>query len=307
MPVRRVNRKKKVAARKKSNAADIKLPVHFTEPENELYKYVTLIHGSAGVGKTTLVNSYPGVVFLATEPGTKGQRRREFNAENGGITSWEVFRQCVSMLVKDNKRNFKTVAIDSIERAFSFCQEWVEKSLGVQYVGDAKFGKGWERLKKEFRGQLNKLIKADYGLVMTSHSKVATITSSSGTEYNYIQPNLTGTLMEIIDQIIDCSFYAEFVKGIKGSEDNRILIVQGSELIYAKSRNKNLQRAKFLPLRYQNGYDVLEKIFNGTMKGLDPNNIRGGVHTRDEVVTEIGLSKAKAKAKRKPIRKGGRS
>ena len=270
-----------------------------SNPEQNFARYVTLIYGQSGVGKTTAAASYPSNVFISTEPGTKGLKRYEFNAENGGITSWELFVEAVDILVIDKCKQFKTVTVDSINRLYDFCMEYQCRILGIDHISENqngktdRSGKGWTELRKEFTYQLNRLISAGYGLVLTSHVKLTTITSSAGTEYDLIQPSMTGQALDVIRSITDCIFYAEFVKSAGSANDKRILIVQGDELVLAKARGENWGDTKYLPLRKDNAYEIIKSAFEGKIRGINPQDIITGSRTADSARTAIAIDKRK--------------
>jgi len=307
MVVKRVNRskakrgKKKPVARRKpsAKAAAPALPTEMSEPEVDISRYVILIYGRSGIGKTTLCASFPKAIFFSTEPGTKGLRRYEYNAENGGVQDWETLRQGISALEVDNGQHFKTVVIDTISVAYDLCAQWVCEKFGVEHMTDVGYGKAWAALKTEFTDQLFRIVRAGYGLVMTCHSQFSKISKHDGDEYDIIQPTLKNAALEVIKSVTDCMFYCEFVKRAGDTDAKRILITQGDDLVMAKARGDDWPR--FLPMLEHNGYEVIRDAFAGEYAGLSADEIRMSKETHKSARASINASKAK----KRMVKKGG--
>lgn len=303
MTVKRVGAKRKTrkrAGKPPPGGAGLSLPTKMSKANPDVRRYVTLLYGRAGVGKTTLAASYPGAVFLPTEPGTKGLDTYEIPEDGTGIRNWDQVRAAVDVLEADGAKTFQTVVIDTVDRAYEMAMAWTCEQLGIEHVSEDasgkrdRSGKGWTELKKEFTTQLYRLIEAGYGLVLTSHSKVASIESSTGLEYDVIQPSMSGQALGVIKSITDCIFYAEFVKSAGDGRTKRILVTEGDELILAKARGP---WPKFLPLPRDGGYELIRDAFAGKDVGLDPGDIIVSKQTDDPAAKSVALEKRKGEAK----------
>lgn len=321
MAVKRIGAKGKTKAKPRTSAssqsnARIALPSQMVEPEDDFRKYVTLIYGQSGVGKTTLAASWPDAVFLPTEPGTKGLKRWEIPTDGSGIQSWRDMRDAIDLLCDTAAENdFQTVIIDTFDRAYDYCMAWTCEQLGIEHVSEDasgkrdRSGKGWTELKKEFIDQMIRLINAGYGLVLTSHAKTMSVVRHSGEEYDLIIPSCSGQALDVAKKITDCIFYGEFVKRAGDSDDvQRILITQGDDLVLAKARGGDPTAGwpRYVPMLKERGYALVRDAFLGKAVGIDPQSIVLSKQTASAAVTSIRLDKAKERkggAKKKSLKK----
>src|SRR5579872_1467130 len=81
-----------------SELAELSLPSGPKEPDTDLNHYTILLYGREKIGKTQIFSTFPEALFFATEPGTKGLAIAEFNSEDGGVKSWDIFRRGVELL-----------------------------------------------------------------------------------------------------------------------------------------------------------------------------------------------------------------
>lgn len=285
--------------KKGAAVAALTLPDGPQEPDDNLSHYTILIYGREKIGKTTVCNSFPDSIFFATEPGTKGLRATRFNHEDGGVKNWAIFRKGVELLEK-NPGKFKTVIIDTVDRAYDICLDWVCENLGVEYPGKddqgrEDFGKSWRAVKMEFLDAIHRLEQAGYGIVFTSHAKEQTFTTRAKEKYDRIFPTMSGQARAVVEGIVDYFFYCEYVRAEDGST-KRIFICHGDETIWAGSRKGPNFEAfpQFLPMDEQNGYSVIQAAFNGEDVGLDPKTLVANKHTSSTAKSFLNKSKMAA-------------
>lgn len=264
--VRRLVRNNKSAKKTRGKIA-YSLPEVPREAFDDVRRYVTLIYGRAGVGKSHWLASWPDCLILSTERITKGLQCFDFNWERGGCTSWDVFKEAVTLL-RNNPDRFSTVGIDTIDVAYQYCLDYTCRKMGITHPGDAGYGSAWKEVKDEFTKNLQWIIKSGRGLVMTSHSREVEIVSHSGSKFTRIQPTMSGQCYGVLKGLTDFTFYAEFVRDSKGN-NRRVLFTSGDEIIDAKSSNL----PRFLPLTEHNGFEVLESAFRGEDVGIPANDI----------------------------------
>ncbi len=123
-------------------------------------RYLTGIHGTAGVGKTSYGQQIPGHYFMITEAGTEGVK-----VFGDPILSWEEFLNKCSEVVATRTRGWKdpegneqreitTFVIDTYENLYAQAAVWVCKNCtfpekGVHHkfsrIEDVPYGKGFTR------------------------------------------------------------------------------------------------------------------------------------------------------------------
>jgi hypothetical protein len=250
----------------------LSLPDKPKEPDADLNHYTLLIYGREKIGKTTVLSTFPDSIFFSTEPGLKGLRVFEFNAENGGVKNWLIFRQGVELLEK-NPGKFKTVIIDTVDRAYDMCLDWVCEERGIEYPGrddegKEDFGKSWRAVKMEFLELIHRILQSGRGVCFTSHAREQEFKTRSGDRYTRIFPSMSNQARAVIEAIVDLFFYAEYVRGNDGTT-KRVLICQGDETIWAGARpTVTKEFPQFLPLQKDNGYSVIRDAFLGKNQGI---------------------------------------
>lgn len=292
----------------------LSLPDKPTEIDRELSHYMTFLYGREGVGKTTFFAGFPKAIFFAFEPGTLGLEVFEFFSQNGIAPSWEALREGIGLLEQEPER-FATVVIDTGERAYEACTEFVCAKLGITHPSmDAsgkrdRSGHGWIELRKEFTSMLYRIRTSRFGLGVTSHSRIVEVESASGGTFNLIAPTLSGQAYEIIGALSDNVFYVEFVKDAKTGETMRVVITSGDELVTAKHRYP-LPRYLPFPNPFDGGptgYDVFKDAFHGRHPGLDPASFRAGNQTAKPVAKSLLVQSTATTVKRAGEAKSERS
>ena len=318
MPVKRVKKKRKQTSttattktKKKLNIPtsrnrqdfsldDLKLPDSKKKREPDLSRYIVGVYGRPGVGKTTLLASFPDAVLLSCERVSKAVEAFDFNAENGGVYNWEIFCKAVQLLEK-NSRKFKTVCIDTIDAAYNHCKEYVCKKRGIAHPQEEGYGIAWDAIKTEFQKWFDRLLQTNRGIAFSSHAKETEITAPSGVAYNRIQPTMSNQAYGVIKAKSDFVLYGEFVKDTN-SKSRRILITQGDELIDAKSpEGEKGKLPKYIPLELHNGYGVISDAFAGEDVGIPVSEIFASKETSE--TANLSLTKEKAKTIRRKKKK----
>jgi len=275
--IRKVPPKKgKLLGLKKSVAADsakYQLPEEMKEPCDDFFRYMILIYGRPGIGKSSFAASFPDTLMLSAERVSKGIQCFDFNAEEGGVHNWEVFQAAIKLLEKTDR--FQTVAIDTIDALYNHCLRYVCQKEGMTHPSDDGYGKGWDAIKKEFTHWLDRLWATGRGVVFTSHAKEVEVKSHTGEAYTRIQPTMSGQAYAFIKAKTDFVFYAEYYRDDQGNP-LRILVTAGDDVVDAKSAG-NLPR--FLQLQKDNGVQIVVDAFAGEDVGIAPDQLRAGKQT----------------------------
>lgn len=240
----------------------------------DFFLYASLFYGRPGVGKTTLATRFPDSLLLSCERVSKGISCFDFNSENGGVTSWPIFKAAVELL-EQNPDRFKTVVIDTIDAAYNHCMDWVCKEMGIAYPKEDDFGKSWKAISKEFIAVMDRLWATGRGIVFISHAKEVQIQSHSGEKYTRIQPTMSGQAYAFIKAKTDFVFYCEYYRDTEGNPI-RIMVTSGDDVVDAKSAGS---LPRFLPMRKEDGVETILAAFRGEDVGLDPANLRSGKET----------------------------
>lgn len=254
------------------------LPTSPKRPEADPLRFTYLLYGREGIGKTTHYASYPDTLFLSTEPGTKGQVIYEYNSGDGGCRSWEFVRHAASLLHSDD--HFRFVVIDTVDRAFDLCLDYVCAKMDIPYPGEDSegredYGKSWNAIKDEFMDVIHTIEHSGKGLAFISHEKEEQVRTKSGDRFTLIRPSYGKTATKVLSALVDFGFYCTYSKSADGSQ-RRIMFTEGDELVWGKHREVQYpihHLPLVLPITPRNGYEILMAGFAGEKVGLDPRTL----------------------------------
>ncbi len=250
-------------------------------------KYLTLIYGIAGVGKTEFGAQIPGHYFLCTEAGTEGVR-----IFGDPILNWDAFLDKCDEVVAAKRAGWKdaednpireilTIVIDTYENLYWSAGAWIcqhqtfpQKGVQQKYarIEDVPYGKGYTRTNELLIGKLNKLMLSGFGVLVISHSKERPITWR-GEDFQSYGPKLPPSAADgIVDACGAVSFFnteettsKDADGNVSKIEEGRYMYWQNSFLIRAKHRLPGFP-AK-LPLPRGKGYQTYLDAFTKTLIG----------------------------------------
>jgi hypothetical protein len=285
---------------KKIVGLSLSLPTSPKHACTDFFEYVSLIYGRAGIGKTTWAAGFPNSLLLSCERVSKGVEAYDFNWENGGVTSWEIFLAAVDLIEK-NPGKFKTVVIDTAEALYQHCFNFICKKLGVDHPSDGRdFGKAWAMIKDEFTNALDRIWKVGLGVCFTAHAKEVDVVSNSGSKYTRIMPEMAAPMYKYLRAKSDFMFYAEYLRD-KDGNPLRVLITSGDDLIEAKSAGS---LPRILPFTKEDGVQTVVDAFAGERVGINPSELRASNQTSKSgsaLITSLRSKNAKKSGKIKKL------
>ena len=302
----------KKTKRPPQDLTELSFPEKRNKPVLDLRKYAVLLYGREGVGKTTWLASFPKMLFITAEAGVKGLEVFEWNAENGGTTSWEIFLKCIETFeVMGKNAPFKNIAVDTIDRLFDLCRIYIVKMLGIPDIGfdaDGKKDRGHSFIKvnEEMTDALDRLKRAGVGIYLVSHMKEIEIERRNGSSYNRVTPSLSDSPRRVVEASSDFILFADYAKDSEDRE-KRILITSGNDEIVAKSREVNgVTLPKYLEITRRDGYEMFKAAFKGEAGGLDPKTLLPSNRTSSAGVDVLSEDRVNAMIKpKKTVGKGG--
>ena len=254
------------------------LPTERNEPERDIRRYSFLLYGREGIGKTTYLSTFPGMLFITAEPGAKGLRIYEWNKANGGTTSWPIFLKAVELLEK-NPGKFKNIAIDTVDRLHQMCSDYIVEEVmkiprvGLTQQGEKDYGASYQAINREFTRTLDRITRAGIGVVLTSHVTENEIKKRDGSVYHQFSCTLSKSPKKAIEGYVDFIFFADYAKDTNG-KPRRVIITEGDEIIVAKNRKiGDRHLPTYLEMVEEGGYQMLKDAFKGTYKGLNPKTL----------------------------------
>ncbi len=203
---------------KKDKLSGLTLPDGPKDIVRDLAKYVILIYGDHGLGKSTFCASNPDCIFLATEPGLKGLK-----VADRSPATWAEFIK-YAQLIKEGNHKFKTVVVDTLDGAYALCRNHMLKQLQIDDESDMEWGKGWRACTNEFMRVMQALGQLPYGLWLTAHADDVEMKSRTGKTFTKRMPALPKSPRKAILDFCDFVFYLDVEE--EKQKDGSVLLMR---------------------------------------------------------------------------------
>ena len=145
-----------------------------------------VIYGPEGIGKSTLAaNNMPSPLFLDTEDGTC-----QLDVDRVPVRSIDDLREAMAALLAEAKAGtceYKSVVLDTADRLWVMCADYVCAENSWKSIEQAGYGKGYTVASEKFRALFDgfdKLMRVGFNVCVICHAKVDRIVPPDNTEYN---------------------------------------------------------------------------------------------------------------------------
>ncbi len=213
-----------------------KLPRKPSKAIVDFLAYTLFVYGPPKIGKSSLFK-HAGYFYMAFEKGLKA-----LPVYKRYIKSWDDFLEYLELLENacENKEClYNGVVVDTAEKMFDQCLAYVCEKYGMEHPADEEYGKGWERLKREFTRAIVRLEDLPVPVAYISHSQTSTISKRNTKDATRISPKLSGTARHALLSQVDMIIYVGYSQS--DGETRRIYML-GSELIEAGGRLREVFR-----------------------------------------------------------------
>lgn len=205
-------------------ATVVKLPTEPSHPLDELAEHSMLWYGREKIGKTSLAAMFERAYFLMCEPGGK-----DLTIFKNDINDWYQFKGAVAALKSDKR--YKTVVVDTVDKAYDFCQDAVCAQLAIDHPSDEEWGKGWGRVKSEFSETMTSLLHLGKGVIFTSHAVEREIKRRGGNNTTRTMPTMAAGARAVIEPMVDIWAYMAY-----DANGDREMVIRGDDVIAAGHR-----------------------------------------------------------------------
>jgi len=182
------------------------LPTTKTKAKTDLGSQIVLMHGRPKIGKSTWASKIPNAVFIPTEPGL-GSLEVYKACEGSCISSWTEFL-AICAEIKKGDHPFKAIIIDTVDRLYLLCAQYICEKKGVEHESDLEYGKGSALVNREFSRVLTALASLGYGLFLLSHTQEREIETRAGKVMKFV-PALPNKAREALLGWVDVICYAD--------------------------------------------------------------------------------------------------
>ena len=268
---------------------EVSLPTELSKPVGEIGGYAALLFGEKKIGKTSLAAQFEKTVFMMFEPGAK-----HLSIYQRSVNTWKEFKGYVDLLIAT--KEFKTVVIDPVDKCYDLCFRYVCTKLVIDHPADEGWGKGWDAIRNEFVGTMDRLLRSGKGIIFISHGKEQEIEERGGKKYTRLTNTMKGQAKECIEGAVD--IWAHY--GYEGRE--RVLTILGDDFIDAGHRLNEPPTPRFL---YTNGKPIRKipmgksskEAYENFMKAFNNQLIEeGGKESAQPLKKKLGI-KLKSKIK----------
>jgi len=218
------------------------------------------IAGTNGVGKTTLVASFPKPLIIDIEKGSEHLNVARVPASS--LKDLASFRGVLKEL-GETKHDFQTIGIDSVEALEGLISDAVCAEGKVASLEDfgGGYGKGHARtreLMREIMGDLQALKEKGITSILVAHTQVKTISDpATNQSYDRVIMRCNDKMSSIIRDLSDNVFYATY-KVFMAKDGGKIKAFgDGQRVMYTQWRpGFDAKNRLDLPLELPLSYDV---------------------------------------------------
>ncbi len=225
------------------------IQIEKTKVSKGLDGQTVLLYGRAKVGKTTLANEFPNVLFLATESG-----HSHLECDKVNCNSWSKFLEACA-LIAGGKHEYKTVCVDTIDNLVDYCTEAVCSENGISHPSELAMGRGWALVTTELKRAMMKLASLPVTVVFISHSSKEVIETSTGRKYDRWSISVSGKNKGVFLNMCDLILFIDFVSD--NGEMKRIIRTKPCQSWESGDRSGKLPEQ--LPLSYKDLKEAMEK------------------------------------------------
>lgn len=213
--------------------SNVRLPKKAHVPFADLYAYSTLITGEKKIGKTSMFQHAPDVLYLCFEPGARGLAVHQMR-----MGTWVTFKKTLKLLHKDTK--FKLVIIDTVDIAYKLCFDYMCALLVIEHPHDENdFGKSWGKIEKEFSSTMKTLLELEKGVILLGHAHEKEVEDRNGQMHSKMVPTMAKQAASFLEGTVDIWAYYGYDK------DARYMYLRGSDSVNAGCRlERNFLDAK---------------------------------------------------------------
>ena len=231
-----------------------------------------LIHGVAGLGKTTLAASIPGVIILPTEDGLTGVKDvAHFPLAK---TYEDIMSALYELVEKDH--DYRALVIDSVD--------WLEPIFWAKVCADEKvdavehipYGRGYKiavELWRKYTQYLNRLRnEKNMVIFQIAHTAIRTFYPPDGESYDRYEIALhkgaSALLQEHSDLVLFANYETNIVKnqGKMGKQEKRA-VSSGERKLYTQERPAWLAKNRYaMPESIDFSWDAIINGIKGDKK-----------------------------------------
>jgi hypothetical protein len=223
------------------------------------------IYGAEGIGKTSLANELPDPLFIDTENGST-----RINCRRIKTSSWENLTAIVKSVI-DNPTICKTLVIDTIDKAESFCIDYLCQKFRKANIEDWGYGRGYTILQDEVNRLfelLNKVIAIGIHVVVIAHAKPRKFELPEETSaYDRWELKLTRQVGPLFKEWCDILLFCNYKTYVVTTDNNTKKAQGGKRVMYTTHHACWDAKNRFnLPDELELGFKPIAHLFTNEVE-----------------------------------------
>jgi hypothetical protein len=201
---------------RKSGVSKFVLPTKMNTPPQRLLDSIIVLYGRKGIGKSSLFGQDPKTLTCMFERGRRNLEIFMVPQEGEPELDWETFKSVVEAYLESD--DFDTLVVDTMDRAYECCMEYVCKKAGCTHPNDKNdFGKTWQAVKLEFQSVFAVIQDSGKGLVLLSHETPKPLNKqgkgmvrdsvAQEVQLERLEPSCSKQAFEVVQEICDYVLY----------------------------------------------------------------------------------------------------
>ena len=203
-----------VKASDSSSEWSIPGPEEFTQPSDDFFDYYTLFHGTAGVGKSSLIASIPGSLIFQFEPARRNIKARQIDFRISTVPDMErcaenAWKKFIALLEQaESDKSIKVIGIDNINECYKACERNWCLVNNMEFVPKKDYGASRNEINSEFTSVFNNLkFDSRLGVIFTAHTKEREGELNTGTTDNVYSPACNTSVFDWLKVAMDFAFF----------------------------------------------------------------------------------------------------
>ena len=207
---------------------------------------ILVLYGPGGIGKTSFGSTMNKPIIVQTEDGIGKIECPHFPVAKNYIEFMDNLKS-----LHEEKSEFKTVIIDSLDWLETLLQEYVCQQNGWQEISSPAYGKGYAaalEVWKEYLAMLNRLREKGFTILQIAHNEIRRYEDPTNEPHDRHQIKLHRKAADLVIEHSDAVFFANYkigtiqVKGKSGGmttklkQGDRTIFTQESPGFQAKNR-----------------------------------------------------------------------
>jgi len=244
------------------------------------------IYGAEGIGKTSLANQLPDALFVDTENGSSRINCRRIKCSN-----WDSLLAIVKAVI-DKPSICKTLVIDTLDKAESYCIDYLCQKFRKANIEDWGYGKGYTVLQDEVSKLfelLNKVIDAGVNVAVIAHGKPRKyeLPEEAGA-FDRWELKLTRQVAPLFKEWCDILLFCNYKTFVVTTDNNTKKAQGGKRVMYTTHHACWDAKNRFdLPDELELSFKPIAHLFTKNNKLQDQDNQRQDTPSESDALSKL--------------------